>query len=110
MPMDEHGHVILPKNLATSILVVERRHVWAVLIPNMDEVTRACVFGKLCYPKSGWKPNHKPREDEEAKRAIGQHHLRFLRLHPSRHWTTRFYSEALPWRCYAVDVQANPFQ
>ena len=75
MPMDEHGHVILPKNLVTSI--VERRHVWAALIPNMDGVTRACVFGKLCYPRkswrttASWKPNHKPWEDEAAKRAIG---------------------------------------
>ena len=75
MPVDEHGHVIIPKNLVTSI--VERRHVWAALIPNMDGVTRACVFGKLCYPRvswrttASWKPNHKPWENEEAKRAIG---------------------------------------
>ena len=43
----------------------------------MDGVTRACDFGKLCYPRRGWrttaksKPNHKQWDDEQANRAIG---------------------------------------
>ena len=77
MPVDEHSRMIIPKNLVTGTSIVERRHVWAALIPNMDGVTRACVLGKHSYPRdswrtvASWKPNHKPSEDEEAKRALG---------------------------------------
>ena len=74
MPLDEHGHIIIAPHLVTSI--VERRHLWARDIA-MDAVTRAIVFGKSVYPRSGWvtmaswKPNHKPWDNPEAKAAIG---------------------------------------
>ena len=76
MGRDEHGHLIIPSYLVTTI--VTRRHVWARRIPNMDGVTRACVFGKLVYPrltlrtKASWKPNHPPWDNPEGKRMIGR--------------------------------------
>lgn len=68
--------LVVPRDLTVSI--VERRHEWLRLIPNMDGVTRACVFGKMTYPRSvwrvrpSWKPNHASWEqNEEAKRMLG---------------------------------------
>ena len=76
LPLDAAGGLILPQFSVTS--VVERRHVWARRIPNMDGVVRALVSGKLCYPRIDWrvipsvKPNHKSWEQPEVKAVLGQ--------------------------------------
>ena len=76
LPQDAAGRLVLPRFTVTS--VVERRHVWAKRIPNMDGVVRALVSGKLCYPRIDWrvvpsfKPNHKSWEQFEVKEMLGR--------------------------------------
>jgi hypothetical protein len=81
LEVDGEGVPIWPDGHVTDL--VARRHVWEKLI-LMDGVTRACVQGKLGYPRSCWRitpsylPNHKSWDEAEVKAKLGPKMARYF--------------------------------
>jgi hypothetical protein len=83
LPVDAFGNPILPRLDVAAL--VDRRHVWDKLV-CMDGVTRAIVFGKLCYPWTAWRiapsylPNHKSWDVDSVNAKLGQKMATYLFL------------------------------
>jgi hypothetical protein len=81
LEVDGEGVLIWPDGHVTDL--VARRHVWEKLILT-DGVTRACVQGKLGYPRSCWRitpsylPNHKSWDEAEVKAKLGPKMARYF--------------------------------